>query len=425
MNTLEFIAYATIGFIGLILAVMLKRQLAAAGFAARREAAELELLQTRLETTRQERAKADECAGPWNGWRKFSIARKVYEGGDICSFYLVPHDRKPLPPFRPGQYLTFQLEGIPGQEKPAVRCYSLSDCPRPEHYRISVKRVPAPRDAPDAPPGLGSGFLHDHVEEGTLLGVGAPNGNFAIDPEESAPLVLIGGGIGVTPVLSMFNAIIQCGSPREVWFFYGVRNPAENILTDQLEELSQRSADHPNINFRVCYSEPLEGGAELKSYELKNSRVSVELMRSLLPSSNYSYYVCGPPPMMKAVEKDLRAWGVPAGDIHEEVFPGPKAASAGTEAKIEAGTRVEFRKSGQAVEAPTGCASLLDLADSERVEIPFACRVGSCGTCVTAVLGGKVVYTQDPSWKDESALAQEGLCLPCICLPNGELVIDR
>ncbi len=173
-----------------------------------------------------------------------------------------------------------------------MRCYSLSDSYCPDYYRISVKRVPAPREAPDAPPGLGSGFLHDHVAEGTLLDVGAPNGNFAIDPEESTPLVLIGGGIGVTPVLSMLNAIVKGGSSREVWFFYGIRHAAENILAQQLEKLSQESAEHPNVHFRVCYSDKPEAVGELKPYEIAGTRVTVELMKSLLPSNNYEFYTC-------------------------------------------------------------------------------------------------------------------------------------
>ncbi len=237
--------------------------------------------------------------------------------------------------------------------------------------------------------------------------------------------MLIGGGIGVTPVLSMFNAILQSGSPREVWFFYGIRNASENILVQQLEELSQESAAHPNVKVRVCYSEQAKPGTDLKPYEIAETRVTVELMKSLLPSNNYDFYTCGPPAMMKAVEQDLRAWGVPASSIYEEVFPEPKAATAGTEAKVAAGTVVKFRKSGKQVEAPSGCASLLDLAESGSVDIPFACRVGSCGTCVTAILDGAVEYSQEPSWKDESALDQEGLCLPCICLPKGDMVIDR
>ena len=429
MTPIEIIGYVLLALIGFTLVAVLVRQVAAVRHEARREAAELELLDTRIRSVRIARERADLASGPWDGWRKFRVDRKVHEGGDICSFYLVPHDRKPLPLYKPGQYLTFEFHGIPETAKPEIRCYSLSDAFCPEYYRISVKRVPPPPDAPDAPPGRASNFLHDHVEEGALLDVGAPHGNFVVDPADSTPLVLVGGGIGVTPVLSMFNAILEAESPREVWFFYGVRNPSENILKAQFEDLNDRSADLPNVHFFVCYSEGLGPGVELNSFEKDKTRVTADLLRSLLPSNNYSFFTCGPPAMMKAIKEGLREWGVPPGDINEEVFPAPKyvppkpppgAESAGTE-----GICVEFRKAGQKVETPAECATLLDLAEGNGVEIPFACRVGSCGSCVTAVLEGMVEYVQEPSWKDENELEQEGLCLPCICVPKSELVVDQ
>src|SRR3990172_128371 len=90
----------------------------------------------------QRRIEREKTEGTWNGFRKFKIVDKVVEAQDICSFYLAPHDGKPLPPFDPGQYLTFQIK-VPGQPKPAVRCYSLSDRPGiPERFRVTIKRVP-------------------------------------------------------------------------------------------------------------------------------------------------------------------------------------------------------------------------------------------------------------------------------------------
>ncbi len=423
---LELIGYLIVSAVAVILVLMVRRQLAVSRFQASREAAELESIQTRLDAIRQERLRSDDSVSPWNGWREFRVSKKVRESEDICSFYLEPCDGRPLPRFRPGQYLRFQLDGIPDQSKPVVRCYSLSDCHHAEHYRISVKRVGAPPDAPDAPPGLASGFLHEHIEEGALLDVGAPSGHFAIDPDHSEPLVLIGGGIGVTPVLSMLNAIIQSSSSREVWFFYGIRRRSENILTALLDQLSKESAKRPNIQFRVCYSEKLDDGTALKPFEMDQTRVTVDLIKSLLPSKNFDFYTCGPPLMMKTIEDGLRDWGVPCERIHEEIFPGPQAASVcSKEALIEAGTVVEFRMSGKTLEAPEGCTSLLDLAETGDIEIPFACRVGSCGTCATTVLVGGVEHAQDPSWKDEPTLLEEGLCLPCICLPKMGLVVDR
>ena len=425
MVVTEVIGYALIACVALALVTVVLRLFASYRFEAKREAAELEILRTRLEAARIARERASESAAPWNGWRKFRVESKKSESDDICSFYLVPHDRRPLPRFKPGQYLTFEFDDIPGQKKPAIRCYSLSDCYDPDRYRISVKRVPAPEDQPDAPPGIGSGFLHDHVEEGALLNVKAPTGNFVIDEEEHTPLVLIGGGVGVTPVLSMFNAVIASGSSRQVWFFYGVRNPEENIIENWLEELNAKSPEYPNIQFLVCYSEDLgERAASLKPYELNATRVTIELLQERLPSNNWEFFTCGPPSMMSALKEGLRSWGVPAGSINEEVFPGARRSVAAAGVVCEGG-EVDFRKSGKKLEAGADCESLLDLADAGDVEIPFACKVGSCGTCVTAILSGEVEYFKEPDWKSEGELNEEGLCLPCICVPKSSLVVDR
>ena len=115
----------------------------------------------------------------WSGWRKFEVRKKQIENGtkDICSFYLYPHDRRQLPPFKPGQFLMVRAD-IPDpddsfQTLEESRCYSLSDSYNPRYYRISIKKIGPPRGNPDnAPPGLVSNFFHDHVSEGDLVAVG-------------------------------------------------------------------------------------------------------------------------------------------------------------------------------------------------------------------------------------------------------------
>src|SRR6266567_4320492 len=117
----------------------------------------------------------------WNGYRKFTVAKKARECEDVCAFYLKPHDGKALPPFKPGQYLTFQLD-IPGRDKPLVRCYSISDGPhRTDYYRVTIKKEKAPPDKPDLPPGAASSFFCDAVKEGDILNVKAPSGHFFLD----------------------------------------------------------------------------------------------------------------------------------------------------------------------------------------------------------------------------------------------------
>ena len=129
----------------------------------------------------------------WDGWRAFRVARRSYEDAarTQCSFDLEPVDGRSLPDFRPGQFLTFSLDVAPGvtdatgARRSVTRCYSLSDRPDPAHYRVTIKRVPAPPDHPEWLPGLSSNHFHDHVRAGDELRVKAPTGHFCIDPDPS------------------------------------------------------------------------------------------------------------------------------------------------------------------------------------------------------------------------------------------------
>ncbi|MDP3920633.1 MAG: 2Fe-2S iron-sulfur cluster-binding protein [Candidatus Omnitrophota bacterium] len=360
----------------------------------------------------------------WNGFRKFEVVRKVAENRDINTFYLAPHDGKPLPPFLPGQYLTFELhpEGGAAAGKPVVRCYSLSDSPNyPDRYRVSIKRVPPPRDKPDAPPGLISNYFHDRIKEGDILNVKAPSGHFTLDMTQQSPIVLIGGGIGVTPVLSMVNAIAESGSKRQAWFFFGVRNSAEHIMKDHLREIA---AQHENINVHVCYSDPDEKDQQGSDYA-HAERVSVDLMKRLLPSNNFEFYICGPPPLMNQVTKDLKEWGVPSSKIYFEAFgpatvkkvalPQPEDAAAKEAPALE----VTFAKSNKTVRWSSGAGSLLELAEANGITIDAGCRAGNCGTCLTAVKRGEVHTVVDSGAKPEA-----GSCLTCISVPKTAVTLD-
>ena len=139
------------------------------------------------------KAANDKGSAAWSGFRKFRVAKKIMEKGDCCSFYLEPHDGRELPAFLPGQYLTFKLK-VPGQPKEVTRCYSLSDSPNPQYYRVTIKRVPPPPKSPELPPGVSSNHFNSNVNEGDILDVKAPSGNFHIDVEAQSPVVLIGGG---------------------------------------------------------------------------------------------------------------------------------------------------------------------------------------------------------------------------------------
>jgi len=386
-------------------------------------AREAQLLDLRVAMARKRRDAEQQQTLAWNGWRKFTIGLRVQESADVCSFYLKPHDGKALPRFKPGQYLTFRLD-IPGQPKPVVRCYSLSDSVHEDYYRVSIRRVGASKS--NAQPGLASCFFHDHLQLGEIVDVKAPSGNFYLDLDSTHSVVLLAAGIGVTPVLSMLNAMVAQGSlSRRVHFFYGVGNSEEHSFRQHLDQLAQA---HAELKVHTCYSRPSEKEAVGKDYHSKG-HVSIDVLKKVLPSNNFHYYLCGPPAMMESLIKELKLWGVPDAHIHSEAFGAPTVsaiAKATTGAALQAvaekqaGTiSVEFTRTGRSGMWKPSDGTLLEFAEANQVPIASGCRAGNCGTCTVAIRKGEVTYPTEPGFQ-----AENGSCLTCCCMPKSELVLD-
>jgi len=377
-----------------------------------------ERLRIQIETARAKLQEVAQDKLVWNGYRKFQIGHKRQECDGVWSFRLEPHDRRPLPAFKPGQYLTFQLN-CPGRDKPLVRCYSLSDCPKPDYYRVTIKREGPPPDKPDLPPGVASTFFCDLLKEGDIIDAKAPSGHFCLDLAQDKPVVLIAGGVGITPMLSMANAIAASGSKRECWFFFGARNGAEHIHRDELDKLRQCAS----IQLHVCYSRPRPEDRKGVDYD-HEGRVSVELFKQLRPSSNYEFYLCGPGPFMKSITDGLSEWGVPDCAVFFEAF-GPatvkKAAAPAIltpPAAVATALKISFEKSGKTCHWQPGL-SVLELAEAQGIRIDAGCRAGSCGTCLVALKSGSVEYLTKTEVEPEA-----GSCLTCICRPKTDLVLD-
>lgn len=356
----------------------------------------------------------------WNGYRKFSVVKKARECDDVCAFYLKPHDGKPLPPFKPGQYLTFELD-IPGRDKPLVRCYSLSDSPhRAEYYRVTIKRERCPANRPELPPGAASSYFTDVVKEGDILNAKAPAGHFFLDTAKANPIVLIAGGVGVTPLLCMAHTVAANGSKRETWFFFGVRNGQEHIHKAELEKLA---AENEHIHLHVCYSRP--GPQDVKGGDYQHEgRVTADLLKQVLPSNNFEFFLCGNGAFMKDITDGLEAWGVPEKDVHFEAF-GPatvkKKAAAPTQSETAflSEVQVTFGRSGKVARWEPSAGNLLEFARGQGVRIESGCCAGSCGSCLVAIKSGTVHYLKVPDAEPE-----DGACLTCICRPEGDLVLD-
>ena len=373
-----------------------------------------DLLSARLRTALVEQADQEQGRLHWNGLRKFLVDRKVSESHDTISFYLKPHDSKALPLFHAGQFLTFRLHA-PGEERAVVRCYSLSSGPDSETYRITVKKVQN---------GVASQFLHDCVKVGDLLDVMAPRGDFCIEPSHSRPTVLLAGGVGITPLLSMAYSLTSFGSVAETWLLYSVRAAQDFLLTDELQALTE---DHQNLHVRVGTSGPQSdtGACDFQG------RISVDYLKQILPSNNYDFYICGPASMMKSLVTDLRKWGVPPASIHTEAFGASSvqvvsaAMKNGTEVdgpdsrNAATGITVNFVKSAKSGTWMGGTPNLLSYAESLDISIDAGCRAGSCGSCVTAIRSGCVKYLETPGYS-----CDDNTCLPCVAVPDGQLELD-
>jgi ferredoxin-NADP reductase/MOSC domain-containing protein YiiM/predicted pyridoxine 5'-phosphate oxidase superfamily flavin-nucleotide-binding protein len=374
----------------------------------------------------EERLRNAERTGPARkGFRKFLVKRKVRESTTITSFYLEPADRDPLTPFRPGQFLTFELR-IPGHEGPVIRTYSLSDSPDCPYYRVSIKREPSPPDQPDAPPGLSSSYFHDQVDEGSSLQVGAPRGKFRLEPDGERSLVLLSAGVGITPLLSMLNAVARSTSTRRVWFVHGARNGREHAFGDHVRRIA---AEHDNIHVHVRYSAPDPDDVAGRDYD-SSGRIDVELLKEILPFDDHEFYLVGPVPFMRSLYAGLTATGVSESRIHYEFF-GPASGlhdnaarqgqAPGRDAleELEGDCEVAFARSGVRARWDPDCDSLLDLAEHQGLSLPYSCRSGICRTCMCGLTDGEIEYVEDPL-----APPDDGQVLICVARPKTRVVLD-
>jgi ferredoxin-NADP reductase/MOSC domain-containing protein YiiM len=367
--------------------------------------------------------KAEPVLGPdgWEGFRPFMVDRKVPESEGVMSFYLAPEDGEALPDYLPGQFLTFRLV-IPGHSKPVMRTYSLSDSPNhPDYYRVTIKRIPVPENRTDLLPGLSSNYFHDQVESGARLCVKSPRGEFHLDPQDDSPVVLLSGGVGLTPMISMLNAIVDAGSQRPVWFVHGARNGREHAMGEHVRRMA---LDHDNINCHFCYSSPGPEDIEGRHYDSGN-RVSVELLKRVLPPAAYDFYLCGPTSFMKSLHAGLLDWGVAESRISYEFF-GPAAAlneGAGAASSAVAGSNGEFQVTFADAELTAQwdplAESILGLAEANGLRPDFSCRTGICHTCASKLIEGEVEYVTEPL-----DLPDPGTVLICCSRPKTDLVID-
>jgi hypothetical protein len=237
--------------------------------------------------------------------RDLRLVRKVRESADVMSFHFEARDGGPLAPFEAGQHLPIELHLAGGLGK-VQRSYSLSGKPQAGTYRISIKREPQ---------GLVSRILHDILEVGAVIGSGRPAGDFAL-PDGSAPLVLAGAGIGITPLVSMLHTLSAADDARPVLFVHGVRNGDHHPFR---EEVLQLTKDKPNIRLHSVYSRPSAKDAKDGLFDTQG-RITGTFLSGLVDRPDARYLLCGPAAFLADVTENLQRLGVPEDRISFETF---------------------------------------------------------------------------------------------------------
>ena len=245
-----------------------------------------------------------ETAGGWNGWRDFRIEEVVQESSVIKSFALRPVDGEAVMIHKPGQYLTFWFE-IPGQP-PVKRNYSISSAADGQTYRISVKREEH---------GLASGWLHDQAA-GTVLKVAAPAGEFFLADRPERPVVLLSGGVGLTPMVAMLEALVAQDNAGPVYYIHGTHDRETHAMRDHVRALA---AQGKAVRVTDFHQTPLADEVAGRDYDIAGI-ITDEWLVSNTPVADADYYICGPRPFLRHAVSALSLAGVPADRIHYEFF---------------------------------------------------------------------------------------------------------
>jgi uncharacterized protein len=352
----------------------------------------------------EQRLRLNQQRQQWQPWR---ISRVAQESQDIRSLFIEPLDGAAVT-FLAGQHIPIRLQ--PGERDELTRTYSLSSAPSDGHIRISVKAQ-----------GRASRHLHEQMQVGDILQVRPPLGSFTLKTDSQRPVVLIGAGVGITPLLSMARELVeQIGTQQRtqpVYLFQGGRTAQELPFQNELRQLTQRAAGL--LHLQRALSAPEAGARQGLDYEIAG-RLSFKQIKAHLPLDDYDFYLCGPASFTQNIYDGLRTVNIPDARIHAEAF-GPstlrRQADESHPTRVQppaasAAVPVYFAESAKEARWTAQNGSLLELAESCGLTPDFSCRGGSCGTCRTRLISGKVHYPNPPA-----EIPEDDMVLICCALP--------
>ncbi len=353
----------------------------------------------------------------WRG--QLRVGSIVPETPSVKTLRLLPASNGRLLPFTfvPGQFLNFAF-WIGGARM--NRSYSISSSPTQREYvEITVRREPR---------GAISRHIGDLLRLGDKIEAGGPVGKFTFDGTEADSIVLISGGVGVTPMMSITRYLTERSWPGKISFIFSCRTPADIIFKDELAVLEQRN---PRLHVAITVSKP--EGTDWKGHR---GRITAEWLKEIVPDlTSRRVHICGPPAMMDATKALLTELGVAPEQVKTELFgtPRPPPAAPGTTARPSrpaTGPLVTFSKSHKAGKIREDLErgdsppkqSILELSEELGIGIQFSCRVGTCGVCKVKMTSGEVdMAVQDALDDDDKA---NGIILACQAKPRTPVTVE-
>jgi ferredoxin-NADP reductase/predicted pyridoxine 5'-phosphate oxidase superfamily flavin-nucleotide-binding protein len=347
-------------------------------------------------------------------WRPYRVTQVVDESSVIRSFHLEPADGFAQPAFEAGQYLPIRLYPS-GDAAPLQRTYTLSSAPGDAGLRISVKRE-----------GVASTFLHEQVKVGNTIEALAPRGHFSIDGTLRRSAVLIGAGVGITPMVSFARHLVAEGfrlrRTRPAHLIQVARDGQVRAFASELQALAMQAAGA--LKLHIVQDDGAPGTLA--------GPLTIDTLKSILPFDDHEFFLCGPPGFMQALYDGLRELGVQDQRIQAEAFgrsslkrradneatqSAPPPLPPATEATVS------FLRSGDTAVWTPSRGSLLEFAEGQGLSPPYACRAGYCGSCLTPLRAGRVTYSEPTPWKPG-----EGEVLLCCARPaaggDGRIELD-
>jgi len=241
----------------------------------------------------------------WSGWRPFKVVNKIEESSEITSFYLEPNDHGVLPDFKPGQYVSVRLYvRETGYFQP--RQYSLSQAAGEASLRISVKKETGLSDRPD---GIVSSLLHSNINPGDLIELSAPFGEFLLQEDTERPIILISGGVGITPMMAITHHLSKMNELSSVQFIHSARNP-------QVHAFKQITDEYAHQGMKVSYFYD-EGASEENEAQAGPFKLADFISED---PNNADYYICGPAGFMRYYLNELKHLGIEKKRIYAEAF---------------------------------------------------------------------------------------------------------